>query len=52
MVRKTERMTTSRITQESIADVPLLMNVLHEKLGYDEILDQVSPLHKNWQGRV
>jgi len=43
-------MTTPRITQEAIADVPLLMYVLHEKLGYDEILDQVSPPHKNWQG--
>ena len=43
-------MTTSRITQEAIADVPLLIYVLHERLGYDEILDQVSPPHKNWQG--
>lgn len=43
-------MTTPRITQEAIADVPLLMYVLHEKLGYDEILDQVSPPHQNWQG--
>jgi transposase len=43
-------MTVPRITQEAIADVPLLMYVLHEKLGYDEILDQISPPHKNWQG--
>ncbi len=43
-------MITPRITQEAIADVPLLMYVLHERLGYDEILDQVSPAHKNWQG--
>lgn len=43
-------MTTSRITQEAVADVPLLMSVLHEKLGYDEIVDQISPPHKNWQG--
>ena len=43
-------MTTSQITHEAIADVPLLMYVLHEKLGYDEILDQVSPPHGNWQG--
>ena len=43
-------MTSSHITQEAIADVPLLMYVMHEKLGYDEILDQISPAHKNWQG--
>ena len=43
-------MTTPRITQEAISDVPLLMYVLHEQLGYDEILDQISPPHKNWQG--
>ena len=43
-------MITPRITQEAIADVPLLMYVMQERLGYDEILDQVSPGHKNWQG--
>jgi len=43
-------MKTPRITQEAIADVPLLMYVMQERLGYDEILDQVSPGHKNWQG--
>ena len=43
-------MTTTQITHEAIADVPLLMYMLHERLGYDEILDQVSPPHGNWQG--
>ncbi len=43
-------MTTPHITHEAIADVPLLMYVLHERLGYDELLDQVSPQHGNWQG--
>ena len=43
-------MTTTHITHEAIADVRLLMYVLHERLGYDEILDQVSPPHGNWQG--
>jgi transposase len=43
-------MTTSPITHESIADIPLLMYVLHERLGYDEFLDQISPPHGNWQG--
>jgi transposase len=43
-------MTSTQITHESIADVPLLMYVLHEKLGYDEILDRVSRPHGNWQG--
>src|SRR3972149_10529052 len=43
-------MTTTHITHEAIADVPLLMYVLHEILGYDEILDQVSPPHGNWEG--
>jgi len=43
-------MTTTHITHEAIADVPLLMYVLHEQLGYDEILDQVSPPHGNWEG--
>ena len=43
-------MTSPQITHESIADVPLLMYVLHEVLGYDELLDKVSPPHGNWQG--
>jgi len=43
-------MTTTSITHETIADVPLLMNILHEQLGYDEILDTVSPPHGNWLG--
>lgn len=43
-------MTSTPITHESIADVPLLLYVLHDKLGYDELLDQVSPPHGNWQG--
>lgn len=43
-------MKTLRITQEALADVPLLMYIMRERLGYDEILDQVSPGHKNWQG--
>jgi transposase len=43
-------MTTPHITHEAICDVPLLMYVLHERLGYDELLDQVSPPHGNWQG--
>lgn len=43
-------MTTTQITHESIADVPLLMYILHETLEYDKILDQISPPHGNWQG--
>ena len=43
-------MATTHITHEAIADVPLLMYVLHERLGYDELLDQVSPPHGNWRG--
>jgi len=43
-------MTTLQITHEAVADVPMLMHVLHEKMGYDEILDEVSPRHGNWQG--
>ena len=43
-------MMTPQITHEAIADVPLLMHVLHEKLGYDEILDEISPAHGNWRG--
>lgn len=43
-------MPSPNITHESIADVPLLMYVLHDVLGYDELLDQVSPPHGNWQG--
>lgn len=43
-------MTSSRITHEAIADVPLLMHVLHDQLGYDTLLDQVSPPHGNWRG--
>jgi len=43
-------MTTTQITHEAIADVPLLMYILHETLEYDKLLDQISPPHGNWQG--
>jgi transposase len=43
-------MTTTPIVHEAIADVPLLMYVLHDLLGYDELLDQVNPPHGNWAG--
>lgn len=43
-------MPSSPLTHESVADVPLLMSVLHDRLGYDALLDQVSPPHGNWQG--
>ena len=43
-------MTTTHIVHEAIADVPLLMYVLHDLLGYDELLDQVNPPHGNWEG--
>src|SRR3989304_5272999 len=43
-------MTTIQITHETIADVPLLMYILHETLEYDKFLDQISPPHGNWQG--
>jgi transposase len=43
-------MTTTQITQETIADVPLLMYILHDTLEYDTLLDQISPPHGNWQG--
>src|SRR3990172_4883664 len=43
-------MATTQITQESIADVLLLMYLLHETLEYDKLLDQISPPHGNWQG--
>jgi len=43
-------MATTQITHEAIADVPLLMYILHETLEYDKLLDQISPPHGNWQG--
>jgi transposase len=43
-------MATTQVTQETIADVPLLMYILHETLEYDKLLDQISPAHGNWQG--
>lgn len=43
-------MATTQITHETIADVPLLMYILHETLEYDKLLDQISPPHGNWQG--
>jgi len=43
-------MATTQITHETIADVPLLMYILHETLEYDKLLDQISPAHGNWQG--
>ncbi len=43
-------MTIPHIVHEAIADVPLLMYVLHDLLGYDELLDQVNPPHGNWEG--
>ena len=43
-------MLTPQITDEAIVDKPLLMHVLHEKLGYDGILDEISLAHGNWRG--
>lgn len=43
-------MTTTHMRQETIADVPLLVYILREKLGYDKIVDQVRERHGNWQG--
>ena len=43
-------MTTTYVSQEAIADVPLLMYILREKLGYDKFLDQIRERHGNWQG--
>jgi transposase len=43
-------MTTPEITHETLADVPLLMYLLHETLEYDKLLDQISQAHGNWQG--
>jgi len=43
-------MVATQITHETIADVPLLMQVLHETLEYDKLLDQISPPHGNWRG--
>jgi transposase len=43
-------MATPEITHETLADVPLLMYILHETLEYDKLLDQISPAHGNWQG--
>ena len=43
-------MPTTQITHETMADIPLLMHILHEQLEYDKILDQIDPPHGNWQG--
>jgi transposase len=43
-------MATPQITHETMADIPLLMHILHEMLEYDKLLDQIDPPHGNWQG--
>jgi transposase len=43
-------MATTQVTQETIADVPLLLYILHETLEYDKLVDQISARHGNWQG--
>ncbi len=43
-------MPTTQITHETIADIPLLMHILHDQLEYDKLLDQIDPPHGNWQG--
>ena len=43
-------MTTTHMSQEAIADIPLLMYILREKLEYDKYLDQIRERHGNWQG--
>jgi transposase len=38
------------LSHEPVNDLPLLMHLLHDTLGYDELLDQQQPRHGNWQG--
>lgn len=43
-------MTTSQITHERVDDLPVIVQVLRERLGLDQILDAQIPRHGNWQG--
>lgn len=38
------------LTTEPINDLPVLMHLLHDKLCYDKLFDQLMPRHGNWQG--
>jgi len=43
-------MANPQITHERVDDIPLLVYVMHQQLGYDHILDEVIPRHGNWLG--
>jgi transposase len=43
-------MNEPQITHERVDDVPVLMHVLRECLGLDQILDEQVARHGNWQG--
>ena len=38
------------LNHELLNDLPVLMYLMHDILGYDTLLDQQQPRHGNWQG--
>jgi transposase len=41
---------TPQITHERVDDIPLLMDVMTDRLQLHALLDQIRPRHGNWQG--
>ncbi len=43
-------MAKPQITHEQVDDIPILMHVLRQQLGFDQLLDEIVPRHGNWLG--
>jgi hypothetical protein len=43
-------MNPPQITHERVDDIPVILQVLRERLTLDQILDEQMPPHGNWQG--
>lgn len=43
-------MTEAQMTHERVDDIPVLLHVMHERLGFDQALDELVPRHGNWLG--
>lgn len=43
-------MTEAQMTHERVDDIPVLLHVMHERLGFDQALDDLVPRHGNWLG--
>src|SRR6266496_4730693 len=43
-------MTEAQMTHERVDDLPVLLHVMHERLGFDQALNELVPRHGNWLG--